>query len=178
MRSLLSSQRQRGGEQVVFPAWSSHLEGLHPIHAITSYYFSLIFTRQTITQEQSGKLECMSAKNIEWNMHCGCHTCGQNCDLKIPSFFFVYTPICLFVCICLCCFCFFCREYAFIPGSKFVTQSANEPNVKLNGEVHNPVTSRSVTNILSLQVVVFFFYFLSFPHSCADMLLSKTIYKI
>ncbi|KAI6079482.1 Ubiquitin associated and SH3 domain-containing protein A [Aix galericulata] len=42
-------------------------------------------------------------------------------------------------------------EYAFVPGSKFVTQSANEPNVKLNGEVHNPVMSRSVTNILSLQ---------------------------
>uniref|UniRef100_A0A8C3GED0 Ubiquitin associated and SH3 domain containing A n=1 Tax=Cairina moschata TaxID=8855 RepID=A0A8C3GED0_CAIMO len=44
------------------------------------------------------------------------------------------------------------REYAFVPGSKFVTQSANEPNVKLNGEVHNPVMSRSVTNILSLQL--------------------------
>lgn len=85
----------------------------------------------------------------------------------------------MFVCVCIhvCCFCLFCREYAFVPGSKFVTQSANEPNVKLNGEVHNPVMSRSVTNILSLQVVGFF-YFLSLPHSCADMLLSKTIYKI
>ncbi|XP_052530073.1 ubiquitin-associated and SH3 domain-containing protein A [Tympanuchus pallidicinctus] len=44
------------------------------------------------------------------------------------------------------------REYAFVPASKFFTQSTNDPNVKLNGEVHNPVMSRSVTDVLSLQL--------------------------
>uniref|UniRef100_A0A803YQI7 Ubiquitin-associated and SH3 domain-containing protein A n=1 Tax=Meleagris gallopavo TaxID=9103 RepID=A0A803YQI7_MELGA len=44
------------------------------------------------------------------------------------------------------------REYAFVPASKFFTQSTNEPNVKLNGEVRNPVMSRSVTDVLSLQL--------------------------
>ncbi|POI33089.1 hypothetical protein CIB84_003160, partial [Bambusicola thoracicus] len=44
------------------------------------------------------------------------------------------------------------REYAFVPASKFFTQSTNEPNVKLNEEVHNPVMSRSVTDVLSLQL--------------------------
>ncbi|XP_025926476.1 ubiquitin-associated and SH3 domain-containing protein A isoform X2 [Apteryx rowi] len=43
------------------------------------------------------------------------------------------------------------REYAFVPASRFFTQTENEPNVKLNGEVHNPIMSRSVANILSVQ---------------------------
>ncbi|XP_065597725.1 ubiquitin-associated and SH3 domain-containing protein A [Cyrtonyx montezumae] len=43
------------------------------------------------------------------------------------------------------------REHAFVPDPKFFTQSASEPNVKLNGEVHNPVMSRSVTDVPSLQ---------------------------
>ncbi|NWJ09722.1 UBS3A protein, partial [Crypturellus undulatus] len=43
------------------------------------------------------------------------------------------------------------REYAFVPAPRFFTQAENEPNVKLNGEAHNPVMSRSVTNILSAQ---------------------------
>ncbi|NP_001308486.2 ubiquitin-associated and SH3 domain-containing protein A [Gallus gallus] len=44
------------------------------------------------------------------------------------------------------------REYAFVPASKFSTQSTNEPNVKLNEEFRNPVMSRSVTDVLSLQL--------------------------
>ncbi|XP_009677805.1 ubiquitin-associated and SH3 domain-containing protein A [Struthio camelus] len=44
------------------------------------------------------------------------------------------------------------REYAFVPASRFFTQADSEPNVKLNGEAHNPVMSRSVTNILSVQL--------------------------
>ncbi|NXS39263.1 UBS3A protein, partial [Balaeniceps rex] len=43
------------------------------------------------------------------------------------------------------------REYIFVTASGFFTQTENEPNVKLNGEVHNPSMSRSVTNVLSLQ---------------------------
>uniref|UniRef100_A0A8C9LBT5 SH3 domain-containing protein n=1 Tax=Pavo cristatus TaxID=9049 RepID=A0A8C9LBT5_PAVCR len=56
------------------------------------------------------------------------------------------------------------REYAFVPASKFFTQSTNEPNVKLNGEVHNPVMSRSVTDVLSLQVVGILFLIFHFEH--------------
>ncbi|KAM8820406.1 ubiquitin-associated and SH3 domain-containing protein A [Eudromia elegans] len=43
------------------------------------------------------------------------------------------------------------REYAFVPASRFLTQAENEPNVKLNREVRNPVMSKSVTNIFSTQ---------------------------
>ncbi|KFQ13987.1 Ubiquitin-associated and SH3 domain-containing protein A [Leptosomus discolor] len=43
------------------------------------------------------------------------------------------------------------REYVFVTASRFFSQTENEPNVKLNGEVHNPSTSRSVTNVLSVQ---------------------------
>uniref|UniRef100_A0A8C4UNU4 Ubiquitin associated and SH3 domain containing A n=1 Tax=Falco tinnunculus TaxID=100819 RepID=A0A8C4UNU4_FALTI len=44
------------------------------------------------------------------------------------------------------------REYVFATASRFLTQTESEPNVKLNGEVHNPSTSRSVSNVLSLQL--------------------------
>ncbi|KAK2527129.1 Ubash3a [Columba guinea] len=44
------------------------------------------------------------------------------------------------------------REYVFVTASRFFTQTENELNVKLNGEVHNPSTSRNVTNVLSVQV--------------------------
>ncbi|NWX14186.1 UBS3A protein, partial [Aegotheles bennettii] len=43
------------------------------------------------------------------------------------------------------------REYVFVTASRFFTQTENGPNVKLNGEVHNPSMSRSVTNVLCLQ---------------------------
>ncbi|NXC13151.1 UBS3A protein, partial [Corythaeola cristata] len=43
------------------------------------------------------------------------------------------------------------REYVFATASRFFTQTEHEPNVKLNGEVHNPSMSRSITNVLSLQ---------------------------
>ncbi|KFP17797.1 Ubiquitin-associated and SH3 domain-containing protein A [Egretta garzetta] len=43
------------------------------------------------------------------------------------------------------------REYVFAIASRFFTQSENEPNVKVNGEVRNPSTSRSITNVLSVQ---------------------------
>lgn len=93
-------------------------------------------------------MDCMCVKYIEENMESWLsYAYGQNLDLKIPS---------VFVCarmMCVHCFCFFYREYAFVPASKLFTQSMNDPNVKLNGEVHNPVMSRSVTDVLSLQVV-------------------------
>ncbi|NXA11367.1 UBS3A protein, partial [Sapayoa aenigma] len=43
------------------------------------------------------------------------------------------------------------REYVFVTASRSSTQTEREPNVKLNGEAHNPSMSRSVTNVLSLQ---------------------------
>ncbi|KFQ36021.1 Ubiquitin-associated and SH3 domain-containing protein A [Merops nubicus] len=43
------------------------------------------------------------------------------------------------------------REYVFVTASRFFTQTENEPNEKLSGEVHNPRMSRSVTNILTVQ---------------------------
>ncbi|NXJ78045.1 UBS3A protein, partial [Trogon melanurus] len=43
------------------------------------------------------------------------------------------------------------REYLFVTASRFSTQTENEPKGKLNGEVHNLSTSRSTTNVLSLQ---------------------------
>ncbi|NXF04322.1 UBS3A protein, partial [Smithornis capensis] len=43
------------------------------------------------------------------------------------------------------------REYAFVTASRSSTQTEREPNVKLNGEAHNPSMSRSVTNVLALQ---------------------------
>ncbi|NXX79462.1 UBS3A protein, partial [Urocolius indicus] len=45
------------------------------------------------------------------------------------------------------------REYVFGTVSRFSSQTESEPNVKLNGEVHNPSISRSVTNILPLRNV-------------------------
>ncbi|NXF50158.1 UBS3A protein, partial [Oceanites oceanicus] len=43
------------------------------------------------------------------------------------------------------------REYVFVTALRFFTQTENERNVNLNGEVHNPSMSRRVTNVLSLQ---------------------------
>ncbi|NXD81806.1 UBS3A protein, partial [Halcyon senegalensis] len=43
------------------------------------------------------------------------------------------------------------REYVFVTASRSFTQTENEPNEKLNGEVHSPSMSRSVANVLSLQ---------------------------
>ncbi|NXG75995.1 UBS3A protein, partial [Baryphthengus martii] len=43
------------------------------------------------------------------------------------------------------------REYVFVTTPRFFTQTENRPNEKLNGEVHNPSVSRSVTDVLSLQ---------------------------
>ncbi|NXY42684.1 UBS3A protein, partial [Ceuthmochares aereus] len=45
------------------------------------------------------------------------------------------------------------REYVFITAPRFLAQTENEPNVKLNGEVCDPSWSGSVTNVLSLQNV-------------------------
>ncbi|NWR78717.1 UBS3A protein, partial [Centropus unirufus] len=45
------------------------------------------------------------------------------------------------------------REYVFVTAPRFVTETENEPNVKLDGEVHNPHWSGSITNVLSLQNV-------------------------
>ncbi|KFW93454.1 Ubiquitin-associated and SH3 domain-containing protein A [Phalacrocorax carbo] len=46
------------------------------------------------------------------------------------------------------------REYVFVTASRFFTQTENERNVKLNGEVNNPSMSRSVTNVPSLQEAI------------------------
>ncbi|NWZ64703.1 UBS3A protein, partial [Acrocephalus arundinaceus] len=43
------------------------------------------------------------------------------------------------------------REYVFETASRSFTKTEKESNVKLNGEAHNLSTSRSVTNVLSLQ---------------------------
>lgn len=108
----------------------------------------LLFLLGRLELEQSDKMDCMCVKDIEWNIESWLsHAYGQNSDLKISSIF-----VCAHM-LCVHCFCFFYREYAFVPASKFSTQSTNEPNVKLNEEFRNPVMSRSVTDVLSLQVV-------------------------
>ncbi|NXM03555.1 UBS3A protein, partial [Tyrannus savana] len=43
------------------------------------------------------------------------------------------------------------REYVFVTASRSSTQAERESNVKLNGEPHNPSTSRSGTSVLSTQ---------------------------
>ncbi|NWT02065.1 UBS3A protein, partial [Mionectes macconnelli] len=45
------------------------------------------------------------------------------------------------------------REYVFVAASRSSTQAERESHVKLNGEAHNPSTSRSGTNVLSIQNV-------------------------
>ncbi|XP_009069657.1 PREDICTED: ubiquitin-associated and SH3 domain-containing protein A [Acanthisitta chloris] len=44
------------------------------------------------------------------------------------------------------------REYVFVTASRSFTQTEKDPNVKLNGEAHNPSRPRSVTNVLSLEL--------------------------
>lgn len=62
--------------------------------------------------------------------------------------------------LCVCCFWFLYREYVFDTASRSFTKTEKDPNVKLNGEAHNLGVSRSVTNVLSLQVIGVFISYL------------------